>query len=111
MRYGMHQHSVKLDIEKGRALYQSFTGHDAKLLKRIKKPTFPSVGVAIGRVLGIIYETRRDGRLETYRHNFGKTSRPLFVVSPDGKQLMMLGGAYDFTERGIVDRKRVKRRR
>ena len=27
----------------------------------------------------------------------------MFIVSPDGKQLFLIGGNYTFTERGIVD--------
>jgi len=33
-----------------------------------------------------------------------KGSRPLLVASPDGKCLMLLGGRFKFTDRGIVDR-------
>jgi hypothetical protein len=52
---------------------------------------------------GILYSTVRDGVLEKYIHKFRKADRPLFVVSPDGKQLFLVDGNYTFTERGIVD--------
>jgi len=64
----------------------------------------PAVAVAIGEVDGILYSTVRDGKLEKYIHKFHKADRPLFVVSPEGKTLFLLGGNYTFTERGIVDR-------
>jgi ABC-type uncharacterized transport system substrate-binding protein len=91
------------DIEAAKRLYQKFTGHDAEEIGTIDKPSAPGVLVAIGTVDGILYTTVRDGVTEKYVHRFKSSSRPLFAVSPDGKQLFMLGGAYNFTERGIVD--------
>ena len=84
-------------------LYERFSGHDPEEVGRITVPPVPSVGVAIGEVDGILYSTIRDGRLEKYIHKFNRRDRPLFVVSPDGKQLFLIGGNYSFTERGIVD--------
>jgi hypothetical protein len=85
-------------------LYERFSGHKARIVGKVAKPAVPDVLVAIGEIDGIMYSTIRDGKLEKYVHEFAKKSRPLFAVSHDGKQLLMLGGAYDFTERGIVDR-------
>ena len=84
-------------------LYERFTGHDATEGARIKVPAQPRVAVAIGDVDGILYTTVRDGRVEKYIHKFAARDKPLFCVSPDGKQLLMVGGRYNFTERGIVD--------
>ena len=64
----------------------------------------PQKALAIGEIVGIIYATTRDGELKTLRHMFKKHSRPLLAVSQDGNQLVMIGGSYQFTERGIVDR-------
>jgi hypothetical protein len=95
--------ATRNQIEKARDLYERFSGHDAVELGRVKIPPLPAVGVAIGQVDGILYSTIRDGVLEKYIHKFRKSDRPLFVVSPDGKVLYLLGGNYNFTERGIVD--------
>jgi len=78
-------------------------GHEAESIGKIKVEPMPKVGVAIGEVDGILYSTVRDGKLEKYIHQFRKADKPLFVVSPDGKRLFLIGGNYDFTERGIVD--------
>jgi len=59
----------------------------------------------IGHCDGVLYTTRRDGQVEKYIHKFSGKSRPLLASSFDGKQLYLLGGAYDFTEEGITDRK------
>jgi len=61
------------------------------------------VAFKIGECDGLLYTTVRDGVKESYIHKFKKKSRPLLVSSHDGKQLFLLGGRYDFTERGIVD--------
>jgi hypothetical protein len=95
--------ATRTQIERAADLYERFTGHDALELGRVKVPAMPAVGVAIGEVDGILYSTIRDGVLEKYIHRFRKADRPLFVVSPDGRVLYLLGGNYNFTERGIVD--------
>jgi hypothetical protein len=53
-----------------------------------------------------VYRTTRDGVTEKYEHTFRSKSRPALVSSSDGKQLYLLGGAYNITDRGIEDRKR-----
>lgn len=90
-------------VNKAAKLYERFSGHEAESLGKIKVKPMPAVGVAIGDVDGILYTTVRDGREEKYIHKFKAKDRPLFVVSPDGKLIMFVGGNYDFTERGIVD--------
>lgn len=101
-RAGMTK-ATRNQIDRAADLYERFTGHDALELGRVKVPAMPAVGVAIGEVDGILYSTIRDGVLEKYIHRFRKSDRPLFVVAPDGKVLYLLGGNYNFTERGIVD--------
>jgi hypothetical protein len=91
-------------VRKAAALYERFSGHEAESLGKIKIPGMPAVGVAIGEVDGILYTTVRDGKTEKYIHKFHKNDKPLFVVSPDGKQCLLIGGNYTFTERGIVDK-------
>lgn len=102
-RAGMRR-QTRNDIDKAADLYARFSGHEAEEIGRIHVPDMPKVGVAIGTVDGILYSTVRDGVLEKYIHKFHKRDCPLFVVSPDGKSLFLIGGVYNFTERGIVDR-------
>jgi hypothetical protein len=87
-------------------LFESFTGRKAKFVTKVEYPPNPRVALDIGKVVGLIYEADMDGKLETFIHKFKKRSRPRFVVSHDGKQLYLLAGEYDFTERGIVDKTR-----
>lgn len=91
-------------VRKAAALYTDFTGHEYPRLSKVSIPSLPEAGVAIGQVDGIMYSTVRDGVPEKYIHRFKRSSRPLMISSPDGKQLYLIGGSYDFTERGIVDK-------
>lgn len=85
-------------------LYRRFTGHEAKPLANVTVRDIPKVALLIGTVDAIEYTTVRDGEKERYRHRFHNADRPLFVVAPDGKGLYLVGGNFEFTERGIVDR-------
>lgn len=96
--------TVEQQIKKARLLYENFTGHDADEVVEVDKPPFPDVLSVIGDIDGVLYTTVRDGKTESYIHKFKKNSRPLFCVSPDGLSLHMLGGSYEFGERGIEDK-------
>ena len=96
-------YSKNAAVQKAALLYENFTGHEATEGASVKVPATPRVAVCIGDVDGILYTTVRDGVVEKYIHKFRAGDKPLFCVSPDGKQLLMVGGRYTFTERGIVD--------
>lgn len=100
----LKENPQKRKIAQAKKLIQDFSGHKARIFGKMKFPENPGTAIAIGYLLGLSYETKRDGRMEKYYHRFTrKTSRPLLAVSSDGKQLFLLGGAYNFTDRGIVD--------
>jgi len=94
------------DVKRAIRLFERFTGHPGERIAKVVKPKIPNVGIAVGKVLGVAYETVRDGRRERYFHRFASHARPLLVASHDGRTVFMLGGAYTFTDRGIVDRPR-----
>lgn len=91
------------DLKRAARLYEDFTGHEAEIVAKVKKPVYPDAVLVVGDCDGILYTTVRDGKVERYIHEFRQKSRPLFCVSPDGKTLLLLGGAFQFTDRGIVD--------
>lgn len=95
--------SLTHQLKTGISLFKRFTGHDAEVAGTIQIPDMPDAVVQVGEVAGIMYDTVRDGVAEKYIHKFHKNSRPLFCVSPDGKMLLLIGGSFNFTERGIVD--------
>jgi hypothetical protein len=90
-------------IQSAARLSEDFSGHEARSLGKVTVPELPRVAIVVGEVEGVIYNTVRDGKFERYIHKFRAKSRPLLCVSHDGKQLLLIGGHYDFTEAGIVD--------
>jgi hypothetical protein len=95
--------SMSTMIQSAARLSEDFSGHEARSLGKVTVPELPRVAIVIGEVEGVIYNTVRDGKFERYIHKFRAKSRPLLCVSHDGKQLLLIGGHYDFTEAGIVD--------
>lgn len=90
-------------IVKAIDLYRRFSGDDPQYIDRVDHPVHPVV-MEVGKLEGVMYETTRDGVREKYFHRFAKNARPLLVASFDGSQLYIVGGQYDFTEDGIVDK-------
>lgn len=83
-------------------LYESFREKAPK--KVITMPvSIPRVVAMMGHVEAIEYRTTHAGKVTLYKHDFGKGARPLLCVSGDGRQLMLLGGRYEWTDRGIQD--------
>lgn len=84
------------------SLFERFTGHEATQAHRVRVD-LPKTAVFVGQCDGLLYTTIRDGKREKYIHKFAASDRPVFAVSSDGRQILLLGGRYRFTERGIVD--------
>lgn len=94
------------EVSRAAKLFENFTGEKADREQKIQLPPPPKTALAIGPVLLIGYSTIRDGKRENYIHRFSSHARPLLAASSDGRSVFMLGGAYTFTDRGIVDAKR-----
>lgn len=89
-------------LAKATALYEGFTGEAPRTLRKLTAPLPMKEGLAIGKVFGIMYSVDATG--ERFRHIFKQRAQPLLVVSPDGHQVILHGGAYTFTKRGFVDK-------
>ena len=89
-------------LQQAVALYESFRERSPKKLATIRV-SIPKVVANMGYVQSLDYLTTHKGKAQPYRHKFAKGSRPLLCVSADGRQLMLLGGHYKWTDRGIVD--------
>lgn len=98
------------EIAQAADLYSRFSGHEAESIGKVPAPRPLKTAIAIGECDGILYTTVRDNRTEKYIHKFRKADRPLLTVAPDGSQIVLVGGNYRFTERGIVDDSDVKNR-
>lgn len=91
-------------ISRAGRLYREFSGHEPDETETVTVPEIPRAVMVIGELEGVIYSTVRDDEHERYIHKFRAKSRPLLCVSPDGDQLYIVGGLYEFTDRGIVDK-------
>jgi hypothetical protein len=91
------------EVEKAADLYVQFRGENPEFIDTVKL-SVPPVMLFIGECDGVLYTTRREGHIESYIHQFAKKSRPLLCSDAAGKQLFLIGGRYNFTDAGIVDR-------
>jgi hypothetical protein len=90
-------------LKRAARLLKDFSGHDPSEVLQISEPDVRE-GLVIGTLDAVPYTTVRDGKTQSYLHEFGKSSRPLLVASSDGKRLRVVGGRFQFTEAGIEDR-------
>lgn len=90
------------ELDQADDLLNAFAGRSAREVLAVKEKPIKT-GLVIGKALGVMYETTRDGKQEKYCHEFRRESRPLLVSSHDGSRIGFVGGRYRFTERGIVD--------
>ena len=89
------------DLDQAKKLFRGFTGKEPQGVTRLKIKPF-STGLAIGKILGIIYEVSATG--EKLKHSFKDSARPHLIVSSDGHQVLICGGRFTFTSRGFVDK-------
>lgn len=90
------------NLLKAKDLYRDFSGHEPDIIESIEID-WPKTGLTVGECDGVLYSTVRDGVREKYVHQFKKSARPLLVASHDGEKLALIGGNFNFTDRGIVD--------
>ena len=89
-------------VEKAISLYKRFRGTEPEYVDELEVEPV-DVAMLIGKCDGILYTTERDGKTESYIHEFTGDACPMLVSSWDGKQIMLIGGNYSFTEEGIKD--------
>lgn len=87
-------------IEAARKLSRDFHEREPKGVRRVAAPS-TTVGMVLGVLEGVIYRTPDGTR---YLHEFRGSARPKLAATHDGRQLIVHGGRYRMTERGIVDK-------
>jgi hypothetical protein len=85
-------------------LFSDFTGDEANTVESFEIPSDDTLMV-VGICEAIAYNAIRDGKRQSYQHEFARTARPVLAVSSDGRRLYLLAGAYRFTSHGIEDHK------
>ena len=90
------------DVKRAYGLYSRFREATPRTAKTVTLK-LPRAVMVMGHVEAIDYSTTHAGKLHRYRHKFARGSRPILAAGPGRNQLVMLGGRYHVTERGIVD--------
>lgn len=103
----MTKRGIKERISKAIALYKNFRGENPEFVDDLTVD-LPDTAFVVGKLDAVIYTTTRDGEKLQFIHKFTARAKPLLCSSYDGKQLLLIGGRYTFTDRGIVDKTRLK---
>lgn len=88
-----------MSTDKAVMLYEDFTGQEADEIAEVQFK-LPKVAIMVGKLEAVVYTTTRDGETEKYIHEF-ENNAPILAVSDDGRQLLIIGGNYEFTDHGI----------
>lgn len=94
--------ATRREVDKAARALELFTGDPADFLEAYELPNAVA-GWELGPVAEISYIATRGGRTTEYVHRFKKRSRPLLIANADGTELVILGGEYSVTDRGIED--------
>lgn len=93
--------ALRQRIDAARKLSRDFHDAEPTRITRVKAPS-TQVAMVLGVLEGVIYRTP-DGT--KYLHEFRGGSRPKLAATHDGRQLIVSGGRYRMTDRGIVDKR------
>jgi len=94
---------TRREVAQAARALENFTGDPAEYLEAYELPN-AAAGWELGPVAELSYIGVRDGEQYEFVHRFKQKSRPLLIASADGTELIILGGGYSVTERGIEDR-------
>lgn len=89
-------------LEQAADLYRDFRGMEPDQVVYEQLPGEINA-MHMGTVAGIAYDTVRDGKSEKYYHAFKPWAGPSLNASADGRTLILTGGKFEVTDRGIVD--------
>lgn len=82
-------------------LFEDFHGSAPVRRTAFPVPLAPTAW-RLGTLESVVYRAERDGETASYEHTFKRRAQPYLAVMAD--RLVLLGGRYDVTDRGIVDR-------
>lgn len=90
-------------LDKARNAFRAFTGMEPAEVVVSEVGTQTRMSWKLGQLEEVLYSTERDGKHERYLHPFKKSARPMLAVDAETAQLVLIGGNYRVTERGITD--------
>jgi hypothetical protein len=93
----------RAEIAKAARLFEEFR-EKAPRTARVVNIQLPKAAALMGRVRAIEYDTTHGSKVTKYRHDFAVGSAPYLAAAP-GKRggLLLFGGRFHVTARGIVD--------
>lgn len=95
-------------IEEAADLFRAFREEEPGRVTKLRRE-LPTAAAVMGDLVGVIYRTSHAGKLRKYVHEFAAHAQPALLASSDGRQLLIEGGQYRVTARGIVDARRRRR--
>lgn len=99
--------ALRRELDKTVRDYQKFAGVEADRVMRFPAKALQGPAWKLGDLCGVLYEAliEENGEVskQLFFHPFKKSARPTFAVMNNGRTLATLGGAFQVTERGIVD--------
>lgn len=90
------------ELKRAARLYRSFREAPVKRIKKLPYAV-PKAAAVMGHVEFIGYRTSHGGKLALYIHEFAPGSRPLLAAGTKANQLLLVGGRFKVTDRGITD--------
>jgi hypothetical protein len=94
--------SLQRDIRRSSKLYQGFREEPAQRAKAVRV-NLPKAAAIMGQIEFVGYMTTHDGETHLYIHEFAPGSRPTLAAGPGRNEMVIVGGRYRVTDRGIVD--------
>jgi hypothetical protein len=91
------------ELGQAAAMFRKFHGFDASTVSSAAgERTIPRTLVRLGDLVEVTYRSNKfDRKSRDYVHKFG-TPRPTLCTRPDGRGLLIVGGRFRNTARGIV---------
>ncbi len=90
------------ELEGARRLYRAFREAPVRTIKR-RNVHVPRAVARIGVLEFVGYMTTHRGKPALYIHHFAPGSRPAVYSGSGRNELVLVGGRYKVTERGITD--------
>lgn len=93
---------VERELARAEALFRGFRLRGPRSVRQVRAE-LPTAVIVMGELRAVEYEMPRGRRKVLYRHEFARGSAPELCAGPGTCELVLVGGRYRVTQRGIVD--------
>jgi hypothetical protein len=91
-----------MSVRRAAKLYHDFREETPQRARRVAVK-LPRTVMVMGTLDAVLYTTTIRGKATRFKHTFAKGCKPLLCAGPGRAQLVLVGGRYKVTYRGIVD--------